>query len=184
MEGFSLAAGVVVLMRLLVPLSIFKWNIGGGIAAMLADGLDVVVLDFVSALLGEPPRFGVGYQAFDKSLDTYYLSFEAIVSFKWTNRLARNTSISLFAYRLVGLIAFEITGMRKLFFFFPNLFEHFYLYYVIARRFVPKVLPRTLTQLLLILLVLLFLKLGQEWMLHVAIFNPWQWFKELVGWQV
>ena len=71
MESFSLAAGIVVLMRLLVPLSIFRWNVAGGFAAMIiADGFDVIVLDSVSALIQQPPSFGFEYQFFDKSAQT------------------------------------------------------------------------------------------------------------------
>ena len=56
-------------------------------------------------------------------------------------------------------------------------FEFFYLYYAAAKRFVPKLVPRTLSQLLLILFLLLIPKLAQEWILHFALWSPWEWFK-------
>ena len=69
---------------------------------MLADGVDVILVDLLGLLTGESGRgFGNGatityYQTMDKWLDFYYLSFEAGVSWRWTNHLARNTSIFLF----------------------------------------------------------------------------------------
>ena len=111
----------------------------------------------------------------------YYLAFALVVSLSWKSTLARNTSVVLFAYRLLGLILFEITGIRKLFFFFPNLFENFYLFYAIANRFFPKLVPKTLVWLLAALLLLYIPKMVQEWALHYAELHPWQWIKATLG---
>lgn len=177
----SLALVVVVALRVLVPVLIFKWRIVGVLLAALADALDVVLIDFIGYQLGETSGFGNHYQFFDKWLDMYYLVFALIVSFSWKNALAKNTSIFLFGYRLLGLILFEITGIRKLFFFFPNLFENFYLFYAIADRFSPRFVPKTLSRLLLILFLLYIPKLIQEWALHYAELHPWNWIKVTFG---
>jgi len=78
---------------------------------MALDMLDVVIADVLQAALGEPPvGFGENYQMFDKWLDMYYLSIEAVVCLGWPNRLAKVAGISLFLFRLAGISAFEITG--------------------------------------------------------------------------
>jgi len=177
----SLALAVTVVVRLLVPLLIFKWRIAGVLLAALADALDVVLVDLLAHQLGEMPGFGKDYQFFDKWLDMYYLTFAVIVSFSWKNALAKNTSIVLFGYRLLGLILFEMTGIRKLFFFFPNLFENFYIFYAVADRFFPKLVPKTISRLLLILLLLYIPKFIQEWALHYAELQPWNWIKVTLG---
>ena len=147
---------------------------------MLADGFDVVLVDVLGLLTGESGGFGTYYQRMDKWLDIYYLSFEAGVSLRWPNRLARNTSIFLFVYRFIGLVLFEITHARVLFFFFPNLFENFFVYYVFVARFFPKLAPTNLKQLGLVLFILYIPKFGQEWLLHYQQAQPWNWFKETV----
>ena len=61
---------IVLLIRLLVPLTIFKYRISGAVASIVVDALDVVVVEALQSLFGEP-RVGFGdyYQAFDKWLD-------------------------------------------------------------------------------------------------------------------
>ena len=171
------ALTITVVLRLLVPLLIFRWHIAGALLAAFVDAIDVVLIDFLAPRFGETPGFGNGYQFFDKWLDMYYLSFAFIVSLSWQNKLARNTSIALFVWRLVGLVLFEITGVRKLFFFFPNLFENFYFFYAIAKRFFPRLVPKTVWWLLLALFLLYIPKMAQEWALHYAELQPWQWIK-------
>ena len=160
---------IVVLIRLVVPLSIFRWPLAGGIAAVAVDALDVVLIEVID--LG---GFG-NYAALDKALDTYYLSFEMIVSLGWTP-LAKWTSVSLFVYRVVGVIAFEITQTRWLLLVFPNVFENFYLVYLTLIRLFPafQLTPRALAALLVAVTVP---KLAQEWLLHYAEAQPWDWIK-------
>ena len=176
------AAIIVLVLRLVLPLTIFRWRITGSIGAMLLDGIDVILVDLLATLLGEPGGFGEGYQRFDKWLDMYYLTIEVIVSLSWSNGLARNTSVALFLFRLVGITAFEVTGeeYRKLIFFFPNLFENFFLYYIITNRFWPRLVPQKLSHLVLVLVILYIPKFGQEWVLHFQQLQPWNWTKETI----
>lgn len=171
---------IVVALRLLVPVSIFRWRLGGAIASMILDAADVILVDIIATAIGEEGGFGDHYQVFDKWLDVYYLLFEVIVSLTWSNMLARNTSIGLFAFRVVGIIAFEATGIRKLIFFFPNLFENFYLYYVIVEKYFPRLVPRSIRQMIIVLVLLYIPKFGQEWLLHFQQATPWNWLKETV----
>jgi hypothetical protein len=162
---------VVVLIRLIVPLSILRWPLAGGIAAVLADTLDVVIVDALD--LGKFRN----YAALDKVLDTYYLSLEAYVSLRWEDALARWTSIILFVYRLIGFVLFEATQMRVFLFVFPNLFENFFLGYLGWRKLFPAfyLTPGSLAVMLVLLLIP---KMAQEYMLHFAEAKPWGWTKE------
>jgi hypothetical protein len=147
---------------------------------MALDLLDVVIVDALQAALGEAPvGFGENYQMFDKWLDMYYLSIEAVVCLGWPNRLAKVAAIALFVFRLAGISAFEITGeeYRKLIFFFPNLFENFFLYYIICDRFAPRLIPTKIKSLLFVLILLYVPKFAQEYVLHFAEVKPWQWIR-------
>ena len=182
-EIFSIPLGlfVVYAIRLLVPLTIFRWPLMGALASFIVDALDTTI----------GRLFGVSipdYTLTDKYLDTYYLTIELIVSLRWFNKLARNTSIFLYVWRLVGLIAFKITGLQYLLVFAPNLFEHFFLFYVFLRKIgketKEKVWLNSLKRLVVVLLILLVLKIPQELVVHVwKIGSPvptfLEWFKNL-----
>src|SRR3972149_655880 len=101
---FSIPLGLIIIfgLRLLIPLTIFRWPLWGGLASLVIDALDTNIVK----------PFGVeipNYVQTDKLLDTYYLTIELLVSLDWVNKLARYTSIGLYFWRLAGLAAFEIT---------------------------------------------------------------------------
>jgi hypothetical protein len=169
---------IIILLRLVVPLSIFRWPLAGGIAAMLLDGLDVVLIELIPG-----GSFGDHYHTLDKVLDTYYLTIELLVALRWKNPYARWPAVALFAYRLVGVVLFELTHRRLMLFVFPNLFENWWLYVVIVQRFFPRLTPRSPKTVAVPLLILLIPKMAQEYLLHFAEAKPWQWFKGQVGWQ-
>ena len=173
-----MAAAIVIALRLALPLTILRWPLGGAILALVVDAVDVIVVDALAAALGEPLEFGPFYAQIDKWLDLYYLGIEAFVASRWPEMLLRRTTVALFAWRLVGVVLFEITAVRPLLIVFPNLFENVYLYVTAARRFAPRLLPRTATQMVVVLLVMLIPKAIQEWALHWEELHPWQWFRE------
>ena len=111
----------------------------------------------------------------DKALDTYYLSFALIVSLRW-EALAKWTSVVLFACRFAGVILFEVTQTRVFLLIFPNLFENFYLAYLIIRKLAPSwtLTPLRLSALLVLLLIP---KLAQEYLLHYQEAKSWDWIK-------
>jgi hypothetical protein len=158
--------------RLVVPLSIVRWPLAGGLASMLADALDVVLIEVIGL------EGFAHYAALDKGLDMYYLSFEGFVSLRW-EPLARWACIVLFAYRAIGFVAFEVTQVRVLLLIFPNVFENFYVIYLVLRKAAPgyALTPPRLASLLLIALVP---KLAQEYLLHFAQAQPWDWIKRNV----
>src|SRR5262245_55908879 len=129
---------IIIALRLLVPLTIFRWPLAGGLAAMLLDGLDVVLIELIPG-----GSFGDHYHTLDKLLDTYYLTIELIVALRWKNPWAKWPAAVLFGYRLAGVALFELTQARIMLFIFPNLFENWWLYVVIVRRFRPQWEPHS-----------------------------------------
>jgi hypothetical protein len=173
-----MAVLIVFALRLIVPLSILRWPLAGGLASMLLDAVDVILVDGIAQLLGEPVEVGPFYAQIDKWFDLYYLSLELIVVWRWPEALVRRAAIILYVWRLIGVILFEITTIRPLLLAFPNLFENLFIYVLIVRRWAPALLPRTLPQLLLVLLVLFIPKAVQEWILHWEEAHPWQWLRD------
>lgn len=175
-----MASAIVIALRLVLPLTILRWPLAGGVLALILDALDVVLVDALARAIGEPPEFGPSYAQIDKWLDTYYLALELLMVRRWQEAIPRGTAILLFVWRLAGVIAFEVTGFRPLLLIFPNLFENLYLYVLIVRRWFPMLMPRTVPQVLLVLVVLMVPKAVQEWVLHWEQLHPWQWLRNEV----
>lgn len=175
-----MAAIIVIALRLVVPLTILRWPLAGALASMVLDAVDVILVDAIASVLGEPGEFGPFYAQIDKWLDLWYLSLELVVVRRWTETLVRRAATGLFVWRLIGVILFEISGDRQLLFVFPNLFENLFLYVLIVRRFAPRLEPRTGAQLALVLVVLFIPKAIQEYVLHWEELHPWQWLRETV----
>ena len=164
---------IVIALRLVVPLLILRSPLVGGLAAMVLDTLDVVIIEMIG--LG---GFGDHYSQLDKGLDTYYLGLELIVALGWVSAWARLPAIVLFVYRVVGVILFELTGTRWLLLVFPNLFENWWLYCIVVATFFPSIYPRSIKTVAIPMIALLIPKLGQEWLLHYAEAQPWDWVKK------
>lgn len=162
---------IVVTLRLLLPFSILRWPLAGGIAAMLMDAADVVLITFINQ--GEFKS----YHTTDKYLDMYYLGVEAYRSLFWQNTLARKTSIFLFIYRTIGFVLFETTKLRVVLFIFPNLFENFYLFYLTWLKVMKKDPVTSYKNLWIIVTLLLIPKMAQEYLLHVLEVKPWMWIR-------
>lgn len=163
---------IVIAIRLVVPLLIFRYNLIGGLAAMAVDALDVVMIEVLG--MG---GFGDHYAQLDKALDTYYLTIQLIVAWGWENQWARIPAIVFYIHRVVGVVLFEITGLRWLLLVFPNMFENWWLYCVAVARFAPRWAPRSWATLLVPVIALLIPKLAQEYLLHYAEAQPWDWIK-------
>ena len=174
----STAALIVIALRLVLPLTILKWPLAGGLLALVIDALDVVLVDTLANLLGQPPEFGDQYAQIDKWLDLYYLALELIVVRRWPELRPKQAATILFGWRLIGVILFEITVFRPLLLVFPNLFENLYLYVLVVRRWFPRFMPRSAGQTVLVCAILLVPKLAQEYVLHWEELHPWQWLRE------
>lgn len=159
---------LVLIIRLLLPLTIFRSPLWGGLLSIAADTIDILIFQW----LGFPD--GIGYHELDKLLDVYYLSIEAIVAQSWL-ALPRSIASALFAFRLVGVVLFEITGNRLVLFLFPNLFELFFLVYAYTRAYRPTY-ALTGGDAAIWLTVLLVPKMAQEYALHYG-----KWLDDLVA---
>jgi hypothetical protein len=173
MEFAPIGLIVIFALRLLVPLTIFKWPLAGAIASLIVDALDT---NIVKPFNVEIPN----YVNTDKYLDMYYLTIEAYVSLSWKNTFAKRTSIFLYIWRLIGVVAFEISGIRYLLFIFPNLFENFFIYFLAIKKFHKEHWANSWGKILLSLFILWLLKIPQELVLHVykvgtPVESLWQW---------
>ena len=164
-------AGTIVLLmiRLIEPLAIFRWPLAAGLAAAAIDAIDVMIVDAI----GSSALWDSRYAEIDKGLDTYYLAIEALVAWRWTNPWARWPAVALFADRLLGAVAFELTGLRWLLFAFPNLFENWWVYCLLVDRFWPQLSPSSFRSVVAPLLLLAIPKFAQEYALHIVQVHPW-----------
>lgn len=156
-------------MRLVVPFSIFIHPFWGAIASLIADNLDVVLIDLFNL------RKFKNYTKIDKLLDYYYLFFELVVALSWANLSARLIAITLFTVRTLGMLLYLKGYSRKVFVVFPNVFEHFFLAYVFA--IYAFGIELSLTWQIILLSILIPTKFYQEYILHYAQHHPWEYLK-------
>ena len=160
---------VATIVRLIVPVFILRWPLGGLIASVVADTLDVVLIAAIRSGMFED------YTSADKLLDTYMLAFAALVSLRWDNRIARFASIALFGYRVVGVVILQLTDARWVLFLFPSVFDFFFVYHLVTTRWFPALEVNGYRMLAYLLLILSGMKLVQEFILHVVEFRPLCW---------
>ena len=172
---------IVLALRLLIPFTIFRWPLLGGLLAFTADIYDFVILN----KFGWPGFLNSDiYQPIDKALDVYYFSFEVFVAAKWSDVLARRTAVVLFLWRMIGIVIFELTGFRKALFLAPNIFEYFYLAFLGIKKINPAFRMQR-KWLIIILAVIAVPKLIFEYILHfreypLGIANSWEFVKKML----
>ncbi|MGZ8744987.1 MAG: hypothetical protein ACXWXO_18880, partial [Nocardioides sp.] len=132
------------------------------IACLILDGIDQTIFQSFGY---DPP----GYQGYDKAMDVYYLAIAYVATMRnWGSIPAYRIGQFLYFYRLVGVVAFELTQTRALLLIFPNTFEYFFIAYEAVRtRWSPL---RFLFRwwLTAAALIWIFVKLPQEYWIHVA----------------
>jgi hypothetical protein len=154
-----------VLARLFVPLLIPRYPLVI-VVALVLDAVDGSLLEAFTSVDTGPDG---PYQSFDKALDIYYLAIAYVTTLRnWRSQAAVRVALFLFYYRLVGVLAFELTGERAMLLIFPNTFEFFFIAYsLIELRFDPaKRSPRFWVGVAAGLWI--FVKLPQEYWIHVA----------------
>ena len=109
------------------------------------------------------------YQGYDKALDVYYLSIGYLACVRnWADPFAFTTAQFLWYYRLAGVLLFELSGARWVLLVFPNTFEYVFIAYEAVRLAWN---PRRLSHRAIIgitAFIWIFIKLPQEWWIHVA----------------
>lgn len=157
----------VVLLRLGLSTLILKFPLVGGVIAICLDYFDLQLLYlFDQRELGR-------YQSLDKTLDLYYLALEAYVVSNWRNLLVKYTALLLFLGRSIGSLLFVITQEGVILMIFPNVFEPFFLIYLMQLQIFRKDLLTSFKQIALLILFLLIPKLIHEYLLHVNTTYPW-----------
>ena len=172
---------VIVLTFILVtrgfaPFLLLRWPFWGALACIAADATDTMFQD----ALGSTIMSGGGhYHNIDKAFDTYYLSVEAFVAYRWLDPLARCTALILFGLRLSAVVIYEVWDIRGVFFYLgPNIFENFYIWvagFLTIDRTYRIGSPKNLV------LILLFVgtpKLLQEYVMHYMDSQTWHFVKE------
>ncbi|MEU7907638.1 hypothetical protein [Actinoplanes sp. NPDC049118] len=148
--------------RFLVPLLIPRYPLPAIIAALTLDGVDQTIFQ---AMGYDPP----GYQGYDKAMDVYYLAIAYLSTLRnWTSRPAVQVARFLYFYRLVGVVAFELSDWRPLLLIFPNTFEYFFIAYEAYRLFWNPARVSLRSWITAAAAIWVFVKLPQEWWIHIA----------------
>ena len=167
---------LVVGARFLLPLLIPFYPLPAIIACLLLDGVDQTIFQVFTTLPLD------GYQSYDKALDIYYLTVAYVSTFRnWTHLFAFRVSRFLLYYRLVGVVLFELTGLRPLLLLFPNTFEYFFIWYEAVRLWWN---PRRLSRVAVISAAVgiwIVIKLPQEYWIHIAQRDATDTIKALLG---
>jgi len=154
---------VVCLLRIGIPLFIPRFPLPAIVASLVIDAADQTIFQNNTDLNLD------NYQGYDKALDVYYLTIAYLSTIRnWVDPFAFRVGQFLWYYRLTGVLLFEITGVRALLIIFPNTFEYFFIAYE-AVRLLWK--PERLSHRQIIGMaaaIWIFIKLPQEWWIHIA----------------
>ncbi len=150
---------VIATIRIAGSLPVLRWPFFGGLLAIFIDLSDLWLMGVLD--LGGVPD----YQSLDKWLDQVYMATFLIVALRWADP-ARSIAVALYLFRLVGFVAFEVTGERMLLLVFPNVFEF---WFILVAALGPERIGRWgHGRLAVTLLLLTGLKGIHEWALHGA----------------
>jgi hypothetical protein len=148
--------------RFLVPLLIPRYPLPAILAALILDGVDQTIFQTMGY---DPP----GYQGYDKAMDVYYLAIAYLATMRnWTSLPAVHVARFLYFYRLIGVVAFELTDWRPLLLIFPNTFEYFFIAYEAYRLFWNPARVTRRQWIITAAAIWIFVKLPQEWWIHIA----------------
>jgi hypothetical protein len=152
----------VVLARFALPLLIPMYPLPAIIGCLLLDGVDQTIFQTFGF---DPPS----YQSYDKAMDVFYLSIAYLASMRnWTNQAAFKVSRFLFYFRQIGVVLFELSGLRLLLLLFPNTFEYFFIAYEAIRTRRNPARYELKFWVLVAGAIWIFVKLPQEYWIHIA----------------
>lgn len=154
---------VVILVRFILPLFIPKYPLPAILACLIVDGVDQTVFQQFTTLNLD------WYQSYDKALDIFYQVIAYLSTLRnWRSQPAFIIGRFLLYYRLIGVLLFELLDARVLLLVFPNTFEYFFIFYEALRsRWNPLRFDRQYW-LKVAAAIWIFIKLPQEWWIHVA----------------
>jgi hypothetical protein len=162
MDGVTIVFVAVVAARFLLPLAIPAFPLPAILACLVLDGVDQTIFQSFGY---DPP----GYQGYDKAMDVFYLAIAYLTTMRnWQCLPAYRVGQFLYFYRLVGVVAFELSQTRALLLVFPNTFEYFFIAYEAIRTRWSAVLLSLRWWVTAAALIWVFVKLPQEWWIHIA----------------
>ena len=153
---------VIVALRLILPPLLWRNALVTLLLMMFADWVDGDVFRRAFSSM----RNNI-YQLIDKSLDLYGYCFA--LAFAVSSPLF-TVFLLLFLWRLVGLLVFLFQRDRKIFVFFPNVFELFFLLYALTLTFPSLKMLLEGNYFWFTLLWLTVFKIIWEYLLHVSHF--------------
>lgn len=154
---------IVVGLRFGIPLLIPRFPLPAIIAALVIDAADQTIFQNHTDL------DLAGYQGYDKALDIYYLSIAYVSTMRnWVDPFAVSVARFLWYYRLVGVALFELLEYRWLLLVFPNTFEYFFIAYEAVRLWWDPTRLDRRRVVIMAACIWIFVKLPQEWWIHVA----------------
>jgi len=113
------------LIRISAALLIFKWPLFGVLLSALLDGYD---WDY----LHTARNFNYDlYQAWDKAMDVTYLTVAIITARRWKDKTAKKIAVFFYFLRTSGVLLYFLFHIKPLLFFFPNIFENFFIWYLL-----------------------------------------------------
>ncbi len=164
---------LVVGARLGIPLLIFRFPLPAIVASLVLDAADQTIFQNNTDL------DLTNYQGYDKALDIYYLAIAYMSTFRnWADSFAARTAQALWYYRLVGVVLFELTEARAVLLIFPNTFEYFFIAYEVVRLAWNPARLGHRQIIVLVASIWIFIKLPQEWWLHIAMLDFTDFMKE------
>ncbi|MEU4294817.1 hypothetical protein AB0E63_41900 [Kribbella sp. NPDC026596] len=160
--GVDVVFWSVVAARFVLPLFIPKYPLPAIIGCLVLDAADQTIFQ----AFGFNPPF---YQSYDKAMDVFYLSVAYTAGLRnWANLSAFRINRFLFFYRQIGVVAFELTGLRWLLLVFPNTFEYFFIAYETVRTRWNPLRGGFRFWLIVAGAIWVFIKLPQEYWIHIA----------------
>ena len=148
--------GVFVAYRVATALPTLRWPFAGSLLAIVADFCDLFLMNAIGGI--------EDYQRLDKLGDLAYMLVFLRLALGWTGP-ERRVALGLFAYRMIGEVAFELSAARWTLLVFPNVFEFWFIAVAALHHYRPgAALSRRDT--VVAIVALLLGKEAQEYFLH------------------
>lgn len=156
------------LVRISAAFLIFKWPLPGVLFSALLDGYD---WDFLHTTSGF--NYDI-YQVWDKIMDLTYLTIALSTVRYWKDKLAKKIAYFFYFLRTGGVALYFIFQIKPLLFFFPNIFENFFIWYLIFTNITKKhLVPKSKLVWGIIILSITIPKIIHEYVMHIKNEQLW-----------
>lgn len=163
---------IVGVSRVLLVFLIFKYPLLALILSYVLDDIDSMIT-YKSGLSWE------FYTRYDKLLDYWWYIF--VLFFAW-NSIAFNVLLILFVIRTIGQVIVLFTTKHEPLLWFPNIFEHYFILYLLSKLFWPQYLTYFVGfNVIIPLFIATITKMPQEYLLHRKgwFYNSRTWSKSI-----